>query len=236
MPRNLMDYMDKFIEAGRIRDISNSTGNYKAGNKEFKDMEKILKLAVKSEKKEEFYVYILNSSDSPSAVLTACVHMLKLGIEPGLARSRLELIASSPEKSNSRFRAKMILQEWDNGNIKRVSSEEKEASSDTVRSDGIDNISKSEREFLEILLDVKGSVLKETTEKYDLGDEMLEIIESSLSLQLFSFVAMLDGVTSASSLYNFSVIDVKNSEDIVKTSDGGMHERLYEVESGRHEE
>jgi len=236
MSRNLMDYMDEFIEAGRIRDVSDSTGNYKAGNKAFKDMEKILKLAVKSDKKEEFYVHILNSSDSPSAILAACVHMLKLGIGLGLARNRLELIASSPEKSNSRFSAKVFLQEWDNGNIKPVSSEEKEASSTIVRSDSADNISKSERKFLEMLLDVKDSVLKETAEKYDLGDEMLEIIESSLSLQLFSFVAMLDGVTSASSLYNFSVIDVKDGEDIVKISDGGMHERLYEVESGRHEE
>jgi len=234
MSRNLMDYMDEFIEAGRIRDMSDSTGNYKAGNKAFKDMEKILKLAVKSDKKEEFYVHIFNSSDSPSAILAACVHMLKLGIEPGLARSRLELIASSPEKSNSRFRAKMILQEWDNGNIKRVSSEEKEASNNIVWSDSADNISKSERKFLEMLLDVKDSALKETAEKYDLGDEMLEIIESSLSLQLFSFVAMLDGVTSASGFYDFSVIDVNNGEDIVKTSDGGIHERLYEVEDDRY--
>jgi len=86
-------------------------GDYKANNSAFKKTEKIFDLARPCEQREEFYLTILNTSTSPSALITCCAHMLKLDVMPDVARKKLEEIADNSEKSFRRFEAKMFLSE-----------------------------------------------------------------------------------------------------------------------------
>ena len=125
MKDNLFNYVEKFIKCGQIQDEAMFTGEYKSSNKTLKITENIFELAKESDDREKFYLEILDVSNSPSALITCCAHMMKLDIKPNLARKKLEEIRDD-EKYHPifSFNAKMFLSEWDKGNIKKVVVEE----------------------------------------------------------------------------------------------------------------
>ena len=120
MKRNIMNYLDDFEEYGLIQEEARESGEYKKANATMKKLEKIMMIAKSDSNSEEFYLTILNTSKRKCTIINACAQMLKLNIRTGLARDELKKIANSPEKSMDRFSAKMFLQEWDKGNIKRI--------------------------------------------------------------------------------------------------------------------
>jgi len=123
--KKLLDYLERFEKYGKIRDISNLDGDYKSGNKAYKEMEKIFEMAKESDDREKFYLEILNVSNSPSALITCCAHMMKLDVKSNLARKKLEEIRDGGKYHPIfSFNAKMFLSEWDKGNIKKVVVEE----------------------------------------------------------------------------------------------------------------
>lgn len=120
MKKNLLDYTEKFKELGKIRDDSTLSGNYKVNNAAYKKMYKILDMAKQSEDKEQFYLNILTTTTSPTTIITCCAHMLKLNIKPQKAKKKLKEI----QKNKSippifASEAKLFLQEWEKGNIKK---------------------------------------------------------------------------------------------------------------------
>lgn len=119
MAKQLEDYINEYIRNGEIQGRAFLTGEYKEGNKAFSKMEKIIRKVEKIEENENFYLTILKKSDDANTITCCCGQMLKLQIEPQLARKKLEEIKNS--KNNHPilvFNAKMFLQEWDRGNIK----------------------------------------------------------------------------------------------------------------------
>ena len=116
-----MKYIDKFIECGKICTDAKFSGDYKSNNKAYKRMFKILDIAKDSEDAEKFYLTILKRTDDPITLINCCSHMLKLQIQPELARKTLEEIRDSNEiHPFFSSEARIYLQEWDKGSIKRL--------------------------------------------------------------------------------------------------------------------
>lgn len=119
--KELMDYLDEFIEYGKTQGECMLNGDYKRGNKAYNKTEMIFNKAINSLEKETFYNTILNSTDDANTLTKCCAHMLRLNINPKIVRKKLKALAKDNNihpifKSN----AKMFLQEWDKGNIKPI--------------------------------------------------------------------------------------------------------------------
>jgi len=119
--KELMDYLDEFIECGKIHGECTLNGDYKKGNEAYSKLEKIIMVAKDSNQKENFYKLILNTVIDIDTLTACCAHMLRLDINTKTARIKLKELANNNEihpifKSN----AKMFLQEWDKGNIKPI--------------------------------------------------------------------------------------------------------------------
>ena len=118
--KNLLDYLEKYEEFGKILDDANIKGDYKTNNKTYDKMHKIFELAKESKDRESFYLHILHNSTSASALIYCCADMMKLDIYPKQARTKLEEIAKNEEYDPIlTFNAEMFLEEWDKGNIKK---------------------------------------------------------------------------------------------------------------------
>jgi len=119
--KKLMDYLNEFIECGTIQDTATLNGDYKANNKAYKKTEKIFSLAKDNYDSEEFYLAILATTVSASALTTCCAHMMKLKVQSDVARKKLEEIQKNKEYHPIfRSNVKLFLQEWDKGNIKPI--------------------------------------------------------------------------------------------------------------------
>jgi len=222
--KDLMFYIDEYEKNGIIRDEANRTGNYKVNNMAYKKMEKIFKIAIESSQKEEFFLAILNTSKSPSTLITCCAHMMKLNIHMDLARKKLEEIAyKKGEKSIFSFNAKMFLQEWDAGNIKQIQNVTE------VKKE--DNIDESTFELLEYLLCEKDDTVKHFTDLYNLSEELVWILDHALSMYTHSLIVTIEGSSSLGDLFEFKIIDRRTGIDVVEKNDGGLHEKFGEIDS-----
>ena len=119
--KNLMDYVEVYIESCLKHEECTLNGNYKDGNNEYKKIDKIFKLAIKSDEKDIFYMQIFENTDNANALIWCCMNMLKLNINENDARLKLKEIAEDmrvhPLIQSS---ARWTLKEWDNGNIKSI--------------------------------------------------------------------------------------------------------------------
>lgn len=117
----LVNYINEYIHNGEIQGKAFITGEYREGNKAFDKMEKIVRKVEETEDKKEFFLTIFEKSKEINTLTCCCAQMLKLQIEPKLARKKLEEIVNSKEVDPVLlFNAKMLLKEWDNGKIKPV--------------------------------------------------------------------------------------------------------------------
>jgi len=119
--KELMDYLEDYLESCRVHGESTLNGNYKEGNKAYKKIDKIFNIAKNSDDQEAFYLEILEKSNNANTLTWCCINMLKLSIKPKMARAKLKEIAKDKNihpifKSN----AQLTLQEWDKGNIKPI--------------------------------------------------------------------------------------------------------------------
>lgn len=119
--KKLLDYLNEFIECGKIQGECMLNGDFKAGNKAYKKTEAILNIAKNDDEKEKFYTMILNTATDANTITKCCSHMLRLNIKTEIARQKLNNIAKDKTihpvlMSN----AKLFLQEWDKGNIKPI--------------------------------------------------------------------------------------------------------------------
>ena len=118
--KKLMNELVRFEELGKIRDAANLNGDYKSGNRAYHDMEKIYRIAAGDSDRDKFYLAILESAVSPSALITCCAHMMRMDIHAELARKQLEeMVNDLTYHPLVRFNAKIFLSEWDQGHIKR---------------------------------------------------------------------------------------------------------------------
>jgi len=119
--KELMDYLEEFIECGKTQGCCMLNGDYKRGNKAYNKTEKIINIAVNSLEKETFYNTILNSTNDANTLTKCCAHMLRLDINTTIARIKLkELVNDKEIHPIFRSNAKLFLQEWDKGNIKHI--------------------------------------------------------------------------------------------------------------------
>jgi len=120
--KELMDYINEFIESGILHGASIFNGDYKAANKSYKKMEKIFQLAINCENREMFYKSVLQATQDISTIIWCYLHMLRLNIDSKEAEKGLLEISKGgdgipPILATS---ARMTLQEWEKGNIKPV--------------------------------------------------------------------------------------------------------------------
>lgn len=119
--KRLLDYLNEFIECGRIQGECMLNGDFKTGNKAYKKMEAILNIAKNDEENEKFYTMILNTATEANTLTKCCAHMLKLSINTEMARNKLNKIAMDKTiHPVLRSNAKLFLQEWNKGNIKQI--------------------------------------------------------------------------------------------------------------------
>ena len=124
--KSLMDYHDDYIEYSRIQEEATFTGDYKASNKTYKKMQKILALAIESDEKEKFFLDILDRASDATTLTHCCADMMKLNIQPKLARERLEEMIRTKKIKGKECHpifvsdAKLFLEEWDKGHIKPI--------------------------------------------------------------------------------------------------------------------
>lgn len=121
--KDLMDYLEQYIIAGKIQGECMLNGDYKKSNQAYKNLQKILNFAKNStiQEVEAFYNTILNSTAEPNTVTSCCADMLVLGVNTKLAKESLLKVSKDINihpilKSN----AQLFLQEWDKGNIKPI--------------------------------------------------------------------------------------------------------------------
>lgn len=120
MKKSICDYLNDFEECGKIIDKASLDGDYKANNKAFKKTEKIYAIAKNSDEAENFYLTALKESSSVSTIIACCAHMMRLNIQPKLARRKLEKVRKNRNyPAILTFDAEMFLEEWDKGNIQK---------------------------------------------------------------------------------------------------------------------
>lgn len=73
--KNLMGYLNEFIECGELQGKCMLNGDYKQGNKAYTKTEKIIHIAKDDEQKEEFYTTILNTATDVNTLTKCCAHM-----------------------------------------------------------------------------------------------------------------------------------------------------------------
>lgn len=84
-------------------------------------MGKIFEKSINDDSKEKFYLEILATAQDASTITACCVYMMKLNIYPDITRKKLEeLIECKDYHPIFIFNVKMVLQEWDKGNIKPI--------------------------------------------------------------------------------------------------------------------
>lgn len=119
--KELMYYLDDYLESCRVHGESTLNGNYKEGNKAYKKIDKIFNIPKNSDDQEVFYLEVLEKSNDANTLTWCCINMLKLNINLEIASAKLKEIASDDNihpifKSN----AQLTLQKWDEGNIKPI--------------------------------------------------------------------------------------------------------------------
>ena len=121
MAKELINYIEEYIKNGEIQGATFITGEYKKGNKAFNKMERIIDKVRDLGEENKFFLSIFEKSKDVNTLTCCCANMLKFQIEPQKARKKLEEIKKSKEINPIlAFNAKMLLQEWDKGNIKPI--------------------------------------------------------------------------------------------------------------------
>ena len=101
-------------------DVFLSNGNYKQANVYYKKIKHIYEKIRTGDKKELFYSTLLKEYKNLRTLSTACTHMLILNINIELAEEKLKQISKmDKEKSSAVFSSKIVLQEWEKGNLIR---------------------------------------------------------------------------------------------------------------------
>ena len=101
-------------------------GDYKSSNKAFNKIKKILSIASESDEKEMFFLSIIDIANNATTLTNCCADMMRFNIHPNYARERLEKMIKTKKIDGVECHpifisnAKLFLQEWDKGNIKRL--------------------------------------------------------------------------------------------------------------------
>ena len=118
MTEQNIKYIKEFDEYCREWDLFLNQGNYKKANLYYKKIKNIYERISISDEKELFYLTLMNEYENIRTLSTACTQMLILGINIELAEENLRQISIMVnDKSSAVFSSKMVLQEWEKGNL-----------------------------------------------------------------------------------------------------------------------
>lgn len=115
----IQEIIDYFNTTGPILENATWTGEYKNANKIKRQSEKYYKALKNNEQLARNVLDILLGSDCVDTRITAAAYSLSMNVYVDRAKSVLSEIIDDPSKYKIySFNAKMIMQEWQNGNLK----------------------------------------------------------------------------------------------------------------------
>lgn len=118
MEDKYINYLKDFDNYCQKWDMFLTDGNHKEANSCYKKIKQIYEKVRISDNKHLFYITLVKESNNLRTISTACTQMLILNIEVELAEQKLKQISlMNKEKSSAVFSSKIVLQEWEKGNL-----------------------------------------------------------------------------------------------------------------------
>ena len=120
MENKYINYLNNFDDYCKKWDMYLNEGDHKQANLYYKKIKQIYEKIRVTENKKLFYRTLVKEYENLRTISTACTQMLILNIDVELAEKKLKQISQmSKERSSAVFSSKIVLQEWEKGNLIR---------------------------------------------------------------------------------------------------------------------
>lgn len=117
MENAIIDKITEFVKYCIEWNKYQETHEYKKANLEYKKIKRIFEEIRVGDEASKFYNILLSECKVESVIVPAATQMLVLNINIEKAQIELKKIVENGSSKNLRFNAKMVLNEWNKGNL-----------------------------------------------------------------------------------------------------------------------